>query len=139
MIRTLLSVALAAALLAASLPAIESAAADRTAAALDRDIDRIERAGASLLADDDPGARRVVTVRLPAASLGSAGVDAFTIDCQPRCTARYRLDDAGSRTRRLSFPLTTPDGPVRLGRAGDHRLTLRLVRSDAGRVVELRG
>ncbi|MBP1985581.1 DUF7311 family protein [Halolamina salifodinae] len=137
MIRALLAVALAAALLAATLPAVESAAADRTAAALDRDIDRIERAGKSLLADDDPGARRVVTVTLPAKSLSSAGVDGFTIACQPRCTVRYRLDGAGSRTRRLTLPVTTPDGPIRLARAGEHRLTLRLARSDGSRVVEL--
>jgi hypothetical protein len=137
-IRALLAVALAAALLAASMPAIESAATDRTAAALDRDIERIERAGRSLLAEDDPGARRVLTVKLPTDSLSSAGVDSFTIDCSAHCEIRYRLDSGWSRTRRLTIPLTTPEGPIRLGSPGEHRLWLRLEQHDGGRVVELR-
>lgn len=138
MIRALLAVALAAALLAASLPAVESAAADRTAAALDRDIDRIDRAGESLLTDDDPGARRVVTVTLPANSLSSAGVNSFIIDCESDCTVRYRLESGGSRTRRFTFPLVTPAGPVRLARPGEHRLVLELAHIDGDRVVEAR-
>lgn len=139
MIRALLAVVLAAALLAASLPAVESAAADRTAASLDRDVDRFERAGASLLARDDVGARRVVTVSLPADSLSAVGVDAFTISCQPHCTARYTLDTGASRVHRLSLPLATPDGPVRLSRAGDHRLVLGLDGDNDSRVVTVRG
>jgi len=129
-IRAVLAVALAAALLSASLPAVDAAAADRTAAALDRDIDRLGHAGASLLADDDPGARRVVTLTLPGASLTAAGVDSLSIGCKPRCTVRYTLDGGASRTRRLPFSLTTPDGPIRLASPGEHRLILRLV--DAG-------
>nr|WP_049980989.1 hypothetical protein [Halolamina rubra] len=64
MIRALLAVVLAAALLSATLPAVESGAADRTASALDREVSRIERAGASLLAADDPGGSRVLSVSL---------------------------------------------------------------------------
>lgn len=139
MIRAVLAVALAAALLAASLPAVDAAAADRTAAALDRDIDRLGEAGASLLADDDPGARRVVTVTLPGASLTAAGVDALSIGCQPRCVARYTLNGGGSRTRRLSLPLRTPNGPIKLATPGEHRLVLRLVDAggDDGRAVRI--
>lgn len=138
MIRALLAVVLAAALLAASLPAVESAAADRTAASLDRDVDRFERAGASLLARDDAGGRRVVRVSLPADSLAAVGVDAFTISCQPHCTARYTLETGASRTRRLSIQLATPYGPVRLSRPGDHRLTLGLDGEPGNRVVTIR-
>lgn len=139
MIRAVLAVALAAALLAAALPAVESAAADRTAAALERDIDRVERAGASLLADDAPGARRVVTVSLPADSLAAVGVDAFVLACGRRCTVRYTLDNGVSRTRRLELPLATPDGAVLFATPGDHRLTLGLADGDDGRVVTVRG
>jgi hypothetical protein len=138
-IRALLAVALAAALLAASLPAVESAAADRTAASLDRDVDRLERAGESLLADDDPGARRVFTVSLPATSLASAGVDAFTVRCEPRCVVRYVLGNGASRTRRLDLPIATPAGAVRFGSPGEHRFTLGLRDEDDGRVVTVRG
>jgi hypothetical protein len=137
-IRALLAVALAAGLLAASLPAIESAAADRTTAGLDRDIDRLKHAGESLLADDDPGARRVVSVSLPAGSLAGIGVDAFTVRCEPRCTVRYTLGNGASRTRRLELPLATPEGPVRFGSSGEHRIMLGL-RDDDGRVVTVRG
>lgn len=138
MIRALLAVVLAAALLAASLPAVKSAAADRTAASLDRDVDDLERAGSSLLARDDPGARRVVTVSLPAETLSAVGVEAFTINCDPHCSVRYTLETGASRVRRLSVPLATPDGVVRLSRPGDHRLTLGLGVDDDRRVVTVR-
>jgi hypothetical protein len=138
-IRALLAVALAATLLAASLPAIESAAADRTAASVDRDVDRLDRAGQSLLAADDPGARRVVSVSLSADSVTAVGVDAFVVRCEPRCIVRYTLGNGASRIRRLDLPLVTPAGAVRLGSPGEHRLTLRLVDGDGGRVVAVRG
>lgn len=139
MIRALVAVSLAAALLAAALPAVQSAAADRTAAALDRDVDRIERAGESLLADDDPGARRVVTVSLPADSLTAIGVDAFVLACRPGCTVQYTLGSGASRTRRLALPLSTPAGTVRLSGPGEYRLTLRLEDAEDGRTVAVRG
>lgn len=141
MIRAVLAVSLAAALLAASLPAIDAAAADRTAAALDREADRVEHAGTSLLAEDDPGARRVVTVTLPARSLTAAGVDTLSIDCQPRCALRYSLDGGAARVRRLALPLRLPDGPVRLATPREHRLVLRLVDDPEGgeRGVAIRG
>ncbi|WP_435116826.1 DUF7311 family protein [Halolamina sp. C58] len=139
MIRALLAVSLAAALLAASLPAVESAAADRTAAALDRDVDRLDRAAGSLLVADDPGARRVLTVTLPADSLVAVGVETFVVDCDPTCAVGYSLRNGASRTRRLSLPLATPDGAVRFGTPGDHRLRLGLAHGDDGRVVTVRG
>jgi len=138
-IRVLLAVALTAALLAASLPAVESAAADRTAASLDRDIDALQRAGESLLAEDDPGARRIVTISLPHRSLTAAGVESFSVECHADCSVTYTLETGASRTRRLGVPLTTPDGPVRLGSPGTHRVTLGLVTGDDGRVVTVRG
>lgn len=139
MIRALLAVALAAALLAASLPAVESAAADRTAAGLDRDVDRLEQAGASLLVDDDPGARRVVTVTLPASSLVAVGVDTFAVGCEPACAVRFTLRTGATRTRRLPLPFAFPDGTVRFGTPGEHRLRLGLVDGDDGRAVTVRG
>ena len=139
MIRALLAVSIAAALLAASLPAVESAAADRTAAAIDRDVDRIERAGASLLAADDPGARRIVTVSLPGGSLVETGVDSFAISCELACVVRYSLRHGVSRTRRLPFPIATPGGPVRFGTSGAHRLRLGLAEGGGVTVVTVRG
>mgnify|MGYP000117914499 CR=1 FL=1 len=138
MIRAVVAVALAAALLSAALPAVQSAGADRTASALDRDIDRIERAGASLLADDDPGGRRVLTISVPEGSLVAAGVDSVAVRCRPGCVVRYVLETGAVRTRRLELPLVTPDGAVRFGTPGDHRLVLGLAEGDDGRVVTVR-
>lgn len=139
MIRALLAVALATALLAASVPAVESAAADRTAATLDRDIGRLQTAGESLLADEDVGGHRTLTVSLPTERLTAAGVDSFTIGCRPVCAVRYVLANGVARTRTFSLPLVTPDGPVRLSRPGEHRISLGLVMEDGTRVVTLRG
>lgn len=139
MIRALLAVSLAAALLAAALPAVESAAADRTVAALDRDVDRLERAGESLRAADDPGARRIVAVSVPADSLVAVGVDAFVVSCEAACAVRYSLANGATRTRRLAFPLSTPDGSVRFGTPGDHRLRLGLADGEDGLIVTVRG
>ena len=136
---TVVFVALAAALLSAALPAVESAAADRTASVLDRDVDRIERAGASLLADDAPGGRRVLTISVPAGSLVAAGVDSVILRCRPGCVVRYVLGSGAVRTRRIELPLVTPDGAVRFGTPGDHRLVLGLAEGDDGRVVTVRG
>ncbi|GAB7094900.1 hypothetical protein JCM30237_20530 [Halolamina litorea] len=137
MIRVLLAVALAAALFGAAVPAVESAATDRTRASLDRDLDRLARAGHSLLAEDDPGARRTVRITLPGASLTAAGVERFAVGCRSNCAVRYTLDGGGSRTYRLALPLTTADGPIRFGTPGEYRLTLTLVDGVDGRVVRV--
>jgi hypothetical protein len=140
--RLLVAVTVAAALLAVSLPAIETARSDRTVANLDRAAERVEDAGASLLADDDPdaGARRVVTVSLPAESLTAARVDRFAVACRDDCAVRYRLRNGRESTHRLqSAPIQTPDGPVAFSKPGRHRLVLGLTREDGREVVTVRG
>jgi hypothetical protein len=139
--RVLLAVGIAAALLAASLPAVEAVRTDRTAAEMDRTADRIETAGRSLLAADEAeaGARRVVTVSLPTASLTAAGVDRFAIDCGKRCAVSYRLRGSTTHVNRLPIPLSTPDGVVTFSKAGTHRLRLGLSRANGRRVVTVRG
>lgn len=85
MIRAVLSVAIAVALLATSLPAIEEARTDRTEQQLELASDRIERGILSLAFEDDPtppgdpGARRTVTVDLPERSLTTAPAHHFRI------------------------------------------------------------
>lgn len=140
--RVLVAVTVAVALLAVSLPAVETTRGDRTAAKLDRAAERVGSAGASLLADDEPdaGARRVVTVSLPSKSLTTAGVDRFAVSCRDGCAVRYRLGSGREVTNRLaSVPLATPDGPVAFSKAGTHRLVLGLAREDGRRVVTVRG
>lgn len=140
MIRVVAAVVLAAALVAASLPAVGDARADRTAARLDSATVRIQDAARSLLATDEAvvgerGARRVVTVRLPARSLTSAGVTAFDLDCRRRCTVTARLAGGTVHRRTLGdLPLRTRPGGLRLGRPGVHHLVLEL-RLVGGRAV----
>lgn len=137
-----LAAVVAAALLAAALPAVETARTDRTAAAMDRTVDRVERAGSALLAEEatDAGARRVVTVSLPARSFTAAGVDQFAVRCSRDCRVSYRVAGGELQSRRLpSVPLATPGGPVTFSTPGTHRLALGLRRQDGSRVVTVRG
>lgn len=141
MTRLLLAVGIAAALLAVSSPVVETVRTDRTAGQLDRATDRVEAAGESLLATDEAeaGARRVVTVAVPGASLTAAGVERFGVRCRARCGVRYTLEGRSSTVHQLPFPLATPDGPVTFSKPGSHRLTLGLVREEGRRVVTVRG
>lgn len=140
MIRVVLAVAVAAALLAASLPAIEAARADRTAGGMERFRDRIVAAGESLLASDaaGAGARRVVDLVVPAGSMTRAGVTRLSLACRRECRLVYRLD-GGRRERHPlgNLPLSTPAGPVEFARPGSHRIVLRLVDDGGRRVVAI--
>jgi hypothetical protein len=153
-IRVVVAVALTTALVAASLPAVADARADRTDAELRTAGEHVRRAAAALWTDEDAtrsgvsGARRVVTVHLPRASWAAAGVAWFAVGGAPaseadapesrprnRSLVAYRVRDGP--TRRLRLPgvaVRTPEGPVVLREAGAHRLRLRLVR-DGGRAV----
>lgn len=141
-VRAVIAVIVAAALLAAAIPAVDSVRAERTSSAMDRTVERIERGGTALLRSDaaDAGARRVVTVSLPSRSLVAAGVDRFVVACSPDCEVRYRLAGGQLRSHRMrSLPLATPDGSVRFSTPGRHRLVLGLERIDDERVVTVRG
>lgn len=139
--RVLLAVTVAAALLAASLPAVEAVRTERTAAQIDREVDRIDAAGSSLLATDEAeaGARRVVTVSLPQGSLSAAGVNRFAVSCPEDCVVRYRIAGSTSHVRPIHVPLSTPGGEVALSTPGTHRLVLGLAREEGRRVVTVRG
>lgn len=142
MIRVVLAVVAATALLTASLPAVKEARADRTASQMDRVGTRLGDASESLLAADDAdaGARRVLTLTLPARSLTRAGVDRFAFGCTPDCVLEYRLSGGRTSHRVLgSDSLATPDGAIAFSRPGEHRLMLRVVRIDGRRVVTVRG
>lgn len=139
--RVLLAVTLSAALLAVSLPVVETARTDRTTAKLDRAVERVNEAGSSLLAKDEAGAgaRRVVPISLPPASPTAAGVTRFIISCHDACAIRYQLRSGTSHASRLSLPLSTPAGNVVFSTPGTHRVTLGLERENGRRVVTVRG
>ncbi|SDM10800.1 hypothetical protein SAMN04487949_0877 [Halogranum gelatinilyticum] len=146
MIRVVVAVAVATALLATSLPAVDSARADRTAAHLDGEMARLSAAATSLVDDDDatvsgvPGARRVLSVSVPARSWTAAGVDAIRVGCRDgegcrRPMVGYELDNGRQRRVRLDVPLVVADGPLVLRETGRHRLTLTLTRRDGSVAV----
>lgn len=137
MIRVALAAVLLVAVAGTAAAAIETGRHDRTAARLDAGVERIERAARLLVDRADPtatgvpGARRVVTVRLPARSLSSAGVASVALRGETDAVT-YRV--RGGRTRRHALPvdLQTPGGPVDLRAAGRHRVRLGLVGPPTG-------
>lgn len=135
MIRVVLAASLALALLAASLPAVDAARIDRTRGRLDATLERVARAATALATSEDPtgaavaGARRVVTVRLPAASWTSAPVAWVAVGGYPGGPRgdllAYRLAGAPPTAVELDgVDLRTGGDPVVL--RGDGRRTLRL-------------
>jgi hypothetical protein len=146
-VRTLLTVAVAAALVGASLPAIEDVRADRTAARLDATATRLSDVATALVATDDPvpagerGASRTVAVTLPHADFADARADYLSVGGVPNAsspsTVGYRV--AGRPSRRVDAGVTFVTGPEPLVLApGRHTLRLTLVRTATGVGVRVR-
>lgn len=131
MIRVLLAVALAVALLAASLPAIEHAGEERSDAFTRAAVEDLDAAVTDLARSEEAvagaaGARRVVTVELPRPAFATAELRHLTISATNRSYS-YRVAGRTRRTVRGTVPVYTTDGrPLELA-AGPHRLVLRLV------------
>lgn len=146
MIRTVLAVALAAALVAVSQPAIQQAGRERTATTVADEVDRFVERAEHLIDTDDavarPGARRIVTLHLPDDGRFGAGVDRLSFE--PRLDGDDRDDanatsavawviDGGDRHRRVLERVrleTTGDG-LTLTEPGRRRLVLSLRGSSA--------
>ncbi|MFC6785239.1 hypothetical protein ACFQFH_04655 [Halobaculum halobium] len=136
MIRVVVAVAMAAALLSAALPAVEMARVDRTTAAVERVPDRIDRAALSTLAsepayrpstDSVPAARRVVTFSLPGRSLTTARVRSLALcsgDVRGTAVLVHAVGDESRSWTALSAPYDLPDGGIALGGRGQVSLSL---------------
>lgn len=146
MIRAVLAVALAAALVGFALPVVDEARRDRADRLVRSEVATIERAADSLLAADETtpgaGARRVLSVSLPEASWTVAGVDYLAIHGGPDNPEggpgiSYAV---GGRTRRIAVDalLYAPDGPVRIAGGGERRVVLELVRIDGRPAIAVR-
>lgn len=150
MLRTVLSVLLATALLSTALPAVEDARATRSDARVQADVAALDAALVELTSTEDAveggaTARRVVTVSLPSASLTSAPVDYVAVGGSPSTNrssragetlVAYRVDGEPERVVRVDVPTRTPgDGPLVLRGAGDRRLSLSLVAGHRGPAV----
>lgn len=146
-VRTVLAVALAAALLAVSQPAIQSATRERTASAIADEVEQFVERAESLVDTDDavtsPGARRIVTVTLPERSRTAAGVQELRIEPDYATESRadsteasalaWTIERSEERRRILErIQLETADGdPLTLTEPGRHRLVLSLRGSNA--------
>ena len=126
MLRTVLAVLLAAALISAANPALESARTTRTERLTAGELDRIETAARSLVREespaplDDPGPRRTLTVSLPGESPTAAPVEyvalgglpdersveeASVADTAERDVFASRVGGGRRRVRRVGFDL----------------------------------
>jgi len=123
-VRVVLAVALAAALFAASAPAVDRARVAHSDAVLEREADRLAAGVDALTARSGPGGRWVVTVRVPARSWGHAGGRLAIGD-----PAGVSWRPAGGVSDAARLPLPVVEGVV-LTEPGRHRLVVRLLERD---------
>lgn len=158
MLRAVLAVGLAVALLAASLPPIDRARRDTADANVRSQLERLATAARELAADNDPvpvgsaGARRVVTITVPDRGWGAAEVAHVAIggvtgntttDPRGSDVLAWRLTGGPRRSLRVEgvdlFAVAdgrvTPDAQALVLRGGRHVLELALVRHRGRSVV----
>lgn len=142
MLRTVLSVSLAAALLAVSLPAVDSARLTHAETSTETSLQRLDAAATELAKGNDPvppdsgGARRQLTLRLPRESWGSVALDEIRfppLDADRLPT--WRVVGGNRTTLRPSVPLVGPPGGLSLREGGRQRVILTLQRRNGHPVV----
>lgn len=131
MIRVVLAVLLAAAIVGVTTSAAERGASARAVTLLRDEASSLAGAAERLAARNDAGAARTVVVEVPSRRWG-------------RPTAHLRMNDSvrwrvGERTGSVGtdVSLRVDDGPIHLP-AGSHRIRLRLVGRDGDPAVRLR-
>jgi hypothetical protein len=147
-IRVVVAVGVLAALLAVSLPAVESARVAQSDGRVGSMVDRLESAAGTLAARNDAvgsgvaGARRVCTLHLPIATWGTAGLERLSIrrlDGGNTTRVTWRVAGGDPHARLLEGPSIRPPADGLLLRSGGRvRLALRLVSHGNDRVVRLR-
>jgi hypothetical protein len=143
MLRTVLAVALAIALLGVSLPAVDSARVTHAESDVQRSLTRLETAATELAAHNDAvpngtvGARRHLTLSLPSERWGQAGLDSLSFP--PGSThLSWRVRGGDHRTYASSVPLAGPSGGLKLNEGGHHRIILALHHRNGREVVVVR-
>lgn len=142
-IRAAVTVTLAMALVAASLPAVEEArirhSDDRVAA----EVDRLELAAAALAGDNevvptDP-ARSRLTLFLPRRSWGDSGLAHLSIPAETGgIDVNWSVQGGPIRTRQAAVDLVGAGDGLRIEAGGRQRLVLELRRRATERVVVVR-
>lgn len=159
MLRAVLGVVLAAALLGVVTPALDDARATRTERLAERELDRVASAAVTLEREEAPGARRTLTVALPGGSptaaplavvaLGglpaewSANGPATVADADDRDVFAFRVAGGRRHVRRVGTDLRVrregriadDERPLVLRGGDTYAVTLRLRRLDGQRVV----
>lgn len=139
MIRLVLAVVLAAAVLGTTLPVLEEARAGRTATLTRAELVAFVDATDRFAATSDPvpfgsgAARRTLTLRLPV--VGWAG-EAMTVTFDGGTGVEWRVGDR-TGTVETHLPVRGVDGPLAL-RGGGHRLVVRYGLTPDGPVVLVR-
>lgn len=133
MLRYALAAVVAVALVGVALPAMDRAGVGASEDTLAREARRLAGAADRLAATTDPGARRLVAVRLPERS--GARADARYLWVDPATdTVRWTV---GGRERRLRLDADVLRGAT-LREPGHHRLALWHVRRDGRRTLVVR-
>ena len=132
MLRAVLAVLVVAAIIAVSQPVVQQGRQDHAATLLADEVDDLVDAARDLVATDEavdgPGARRIVTVTLPASRRFSAGANYVELTGGNAPVIEWAVDGSAPERRTIDgLRVRTPDGaPLRLAGEGDHRLVLRL-------------
>ncbi len=146
MIRTVLAVVLAVAIIGAAVPAIEQGQIDRTETTIRGDLSALDTAITSLTTTEDAtqtpslAAQRAVTVTLPSDGIGAAPIETVVIDADG-CT--YRIVDGP--TDRIPFAtaervVVAPNRSTEtltLNETGRHQLIARLRQYNGSRIIEI--
>jgi len=131
-IRVVVTILIAGALLAVAFPVIDHEAADRSDAEARAAIQSIDDAATDLARTEEAvpgevGARRSVTVDLPERGIASSAVEHLTISPDGYAYS-YQVAGRSPRTVRGRTPVHTLDGePLALRGDGRHELVLALV------------
>lgn len=150
MIRYVLAVALATALLGVGLVALENGAAIRGETEVEGAVATVDRAAVSLFEHDDLAPtetdppRRVVTLDLPTDGLTSTAVDRLVFERVKGSTVtvvRYSVDGRPPQRAVIDAPLVSADGAQDVvdlsDERGEHRVVLELVPADQHPLVRV--
>lgn len=153
MLRVVVAVVLTVALLAVTLPALETARHDRSAQRVQGELDGLTAVIRDVHTREDAvpagraGARRVVTIRLPARTWTDAGVEYVAIGGSPpdtgmdertKTTFAWQVTGQRPHERRLDIPVEggpPNEGPLIIRSPGVHRLAISRVRRGNRTVV----
>ena len=153
MIRVVLTVLVALALLTASMPAVETARVTTTTDRLGAEADELERAIGSLLAGSTPvdspsmAARTTVLVRVPSGFTAAAVERVALVETPDRpgdVALAYRIDDRPEHVLRIGTgparaDVHLVDAPIELRPGGVSRIRVRYVDDDGPTVRIGRG